>query len=36
MTVSAVYEDLRKPALPYAVTIRHGRTELRSTASPPA
>jgi hypothetical protein len=27
MTVSAVYEDPRKPMLPYAVTIRHGRTE---------
>jgi hypothetical protein len=27
MTVSAVYEDLRKPLLPYAITVRHGRTE---------
>ena len=27
MTVGRVYEDLRKPTLPYAVTIRHGRTE---------
>jgi hypothetical protein len=27
MTVSAVYEDLRKPTLPYALTIRHGRTD---------
>jgi hypothetical protein len=27
MTVSNVYEDLRKPLLPYAITIRHGRTE---------
>jgi hypothetical protein len=27
MTVSGVYEDLRKPTLPYAITIRHRRTE---------
>jgi len=26
VTVSGVYEDTRKPLLPYAVTIRHGRT----------
>jgi hypothetical protein len=27
MTVTAVYEDLRKPLLPYAITVRHGRTD---------
>jgi hypothetical protein len=27
MTATNVYEDLRKPLLPYAITIRHGRTE---------
>jgi hypothetical protein len=27
MTVTAVYEHLRKPMLPYAITVRHGRTE---------
>jgi hypothetical protein len=27
MTVSPVYRDLRKPMLPYAITVRHGRTE---------
>ena len=26
MTVSEVYEDHRKASLPYAITIRHGRT----------
>src|SRR5688500_11236015 len=26
MTVGSVYEDLRKPMMPYAVTIRYGRT----------
>jgi hypothetical protein len=27
MTVSEVYEDARRPTLPYTLTIRHGRTE---------
>jgi hypothetical protein len=27
LTVSNVHEDPRKPLLPYAITIRHGRTE---------
>jgi len=26
VTVSDVYEDQRKPLLPYAITIRYGRT----------
>jgi hypothetical protein len=26
MTVTGPYEDLRKPSLPYTITIRYGRT----------